>query len=586
MGAGLAAAAVAMLCVGAMPAAHAQVKGGRPNVVVIETDDQTVQSMWAMPIVQSLLGNEGTTFDNSFVSFPLCCPSRATFLTGQYAHNHGVFDNQLPYGSYYRLDSTNTLPVWLQAAGYRTMMLGKYLNAYGSRYPNEVPPGWSDWHVSVERTTYNYYGFTLNENGRLVAYPPNAANYQTDVYSRKASELIAQAAPGPRPFFLWTAFVAPHFTLARTPEPDDPRRFPTPTPAPQDRNRFASEALPMPPGFDEHNVTDKPATVRYRPRLSGAALNAIRENYQQELETLQAVDRGVGQIVATLRRTGQLDNTLIVFTSDNGYFYGEHRIAREKVLPYEPSARVPLIMRGPGIPRGRHLSQLVSNQDLAPTILDATHVAPGRVEDGTSLLRLTRHRMVEPGRDLLLEGLLSNFPLKTFAGIRTPHWFYAEYSNGDRELYDLVADPYELVNRDLNPSYAGIEATLARRLAGLRTCSGQACLAHPRLRVRLRYRTGTTRAGRPCAASAVQVSLRGPDRSRLTGLDLYVDGTRLGVRAARPFRFRIARDALRHRTVAVRPVAYLSEDQAYTPFARVRVCGRGRNFAATAESFR
>jgi N-acetylglucosamine-6-sulfatase len=230
----------------------------------------------------------------------------------------------------------------------------------------------------VDPTTYNYFGFTTNDDGRLTHYPPSPASYSTDVLARKATGLITAAARGPRPFFLWTAFLAPHFSLSPFHDPDDPPGFHTPTPAPQDRNRFAWAPLPRPPSFDEADVSDKPTEIQSYPRLNGTIQSAIQENYQQELGTLQGVDRAVGQIVETLRRTGQLGRTLIIFTSDNGYFHGEHRIPREKIVPYEPAIRVPLIVSGPGLPQGVPRSQLVSNQDLAPTILAATGARPDR----------------------------------------------------------------------------------------------------------------------------------------------------------------------------------------------------------------
>jgi arylsulfatase A-like enzyme len=471
-----AAAAVLACLLVAAPAAAGTTAGGRPNVVVIETDDQTASTLWAMPIVQRVVADRGVTFDNSFVSFSLCCPSRATFLTGQYAHNHRVFDNVLPYGSFYRLDSSNTLPVWLQAAGYRTMQVGKYLNRYGTRDPFQVPPGWSDWHALVDPSTYRYFGFTMNDDGRLAYYPPSPANYSTDVIARKATGLIADAAAGPRPFFLWTTFLAPHFSLSPIPEPDDPLVMRTPEPAPQDRNRFAWAPLPRDPSFNEKDVRDKPTDVQAFPRLSATMQAAIQENYQQELETLQAVDRAVGRIVDTLQRTGQLAHTLIVFTSDNGYYHGEHRIPREKILPYEPAIRVPLVVSGPGLPRGAHRSQLVSNQDLASTILDAAGARPGLAQDGISLLPLMRDPRVDPGRDLLIESYY-HLPVPTVVeGIRTPAWFYTWHSDGQHELYDLVADPYELRNRFGEPAYARVQAELDRRLLELRACSGASCL--------------------------------------------------------------------------------------------------------------
>src|SRR4051794_14229105 len=212
-------AVLAALCCLALagPAAAA-----RPNVVVFETDDQTAGSLWAMPTVQRLLVDRGATFDNSFASYALCCPSRATFLTGQYAHNHGVFDNVLPWGGFPKLDHSNTLAVWLSGAGYRTILVGKYLNGYGSRDPKEGPPGWTDWHALVGVSTYRYFGFTMNDGGVTTRYPRTAAYYQTDVLAGKAVSMVASAAHDPRPFFMWNTFVAPHFSFSKLPEPDDP----------------------------------------------------------------------------------------------------------------------------------------------------------------------------------------------------------------------------------------------------------------------------------------------------------------------------------------------------------------------------
>ena len=174
----------------------------RPNVVVLETDDQTVESMRVMPNVKTLIADQGVTFDNSFVSYSLCCPSRSTFLTGQYAHNHGVWGNTAPNGGYYKLDSTNTLPVWLQRAGYQTILLGKYLNQYGTKNPREIPPGWGQWYGTPDPSTYRYLNYTINENGNLVQFGNAAADYKTDVESRLAVDLISRQATDPRPFFM------------------------------------------------------------------------------------------------------------------------------------------------------------------------------------------------------------------------------------------------------------------------------------------------------------------------------------------------------------------------------------------------
>jgi N-acetylglucosamine-6-sulfatase len=469
-------AAAAVLVPGATVAAGAEgaqttAVQASPNVVVIMTDDQTVESLRVMTNVRRLLRDRGASFANSFVTYALCCPSRATFLTGQYAHNHGVMGNAPPSGGYAKLDHTNTLPVWLQQAGYYTAHLGKYLNGYGRTDPTEIPPGYNEWRGSVDPSTYRFYGYTLNENGRLTTYE---RAYQTDVYARKAVNIINRRAPQAQPFFLWVAFLAPHSGGPR--EPDDPAGQATPVPAPRHRNDFASAPLPRPPGFNERNVSDKPVGIRNRPLLSADRIRKIRENYQQRLESLLAVDEAVARIVAALRSKGELSNTLIVFTSDNGFFHGEHRVPSGKVLPYEPSIRVPLIMRGPGIPAGLRLSQRVANIDLAPTIVDAAGATSGRVMDGRSLLPVIASPGMSLNRDLLVERGPGQ---GTFTALRAPNYLYAEYGNGEQELYDLARDPYQLTSRHADSAYAAIEADLAERLAHLRACSGLTCRTRP-----------------------------------------------------------------------------------------------------------
>jgi arylsulfatase A-like enzyme len=472
---GLLAAAVAApaaTAVVAPAAGTAEVAQAPPNVLVIMTDDQTVESIRVMGNVKRLLRDRGATFGNSFVTFALCCPSRATFLTGQYAHNHGVLGNAPPNGGYAKLDHTNTLPVWLQDAGYYTAHLGKYLNGYGRADPTEVPPGYDEWRGSVDPSTYRFHDYTLNENGVLRTY----AGYQTDVYARKAARIIRQRAPSSRPFFLWVAFLAPHSGGPR--EPDDPAGQPTPVPAPRHRDAFASEPLPRPPGFNERDVSDKPAGIRSRPLLGPARIRAIRENYQQRLESLLAVDEAVGRLVRALRESGELRDTLVIFTSDNGFFHGEHRVPSGKLLAYEPSIRVPLIMRGPGIPAGVRLSQRVANIDLAPTIVDAAGATPGRVMDGRSLLPVIAQPDMPLGRDLLVE---RGPGAGTFTALRAPAYLFVEHGNGEEELYDLERDPFQLASRHADPAYAAIKAGLAERLEHLRACSGLVCRTRPGL---------------------------------------------------------------------------------------------------------
>jgi N-acetylglucosamine-6-sulfatase len=448
-----------------------QAAAPRPNVVVIMTDDQTAESRRVMANVNRLLRDRGAMFVNSFTTYPQCCPSRATFLTGQYAHNHGVLGNSPPAGGYVKLDHSNTLPVWLRNSGYYTAHIGKYLNGYGSRDPTEIPPGWSEWRGSVDPSTYRFTGYTLNEKGVLTTY----AGYQTDVYATKAARIIRQRAPLARPFFLSVAFLAPHSGAPA--DPDDPGAgIATPSPAPRHRNAFAAEPLPRPPSFNEADVSDKPLAIRRRFLLPPDRVAAIRENYRQELESLLAVDEAVARIVTALRETGELGNTLIVFTSDNGFFHGEHRIAQGKNLAYEPAIRVPLILRGPGVPAGLRLSQRVANVDLAPTILDAADAFAGRIMDGRSLLPLVANPAMSISRDLLVERGPGD---GQYVALRAANFLYVEHATGERELYDLRNDPYELQSRHADPAYAAVRDDLARRLAHLRSCNGASCRTQP-----------------------------------------------------------------------------------------------------------
>jgi arylsulfatase A-like enzyme len=468
----------ALLTVVALPGATAatgvdarQAAAPRPNVVVFMTDDQTVESRRVMANVNRLLRDRGAIFVNNFATYPLCCPSRATLLTGQYAHNHGVLGNSPPAGGYVMLDHSNTLPVWLRAAGYYTAHIGKYLNGYGTRDPTEIPLGWSEWRGSVDPSTYRFTGYTLNENGVLNTY----AGYQTDVYAAKAVRIIRQRAPLARPFFLSVAFLAPHSGAPA--DPDDPGAgIATPSPAPRHRDAFAAEPLPRPPSFNEADVSDKPLAIRSRFLLPPERVAAIRENYQQELESLLAVDEAVARIVTALRETGELANTLIVFTSDNGFFHGEHRVAQGKNLPYEPAIRVPLILRGPGVPAGLRLTQRVANIDLAPTIIDAANAVAGRTMDGRSLLPIVANPSMSLRRDLLVERGPGD---GQYLALRTPSFLYVEHATGERELYDLRTDPYELQSRHADPAYAAVRDDLARRLAHLRFCSGTSCRTRP-----------------------------------------------------------------------------------------------------------
>ena len=493
------------------------------NVVEIMTDDQTAASLAYMGNVNTLLGGDGTTFDQAIDSFPLCCPSRATNLTGQYSHNHGVLHNNPPFGGFIQLDGTSTLPVWLQAAGYRTMHVGRYLNGYEAKYG--IPPGWTDWVGLPHSAAFNYFAWKAFDHGVVRDYPDAAhpGEYLTDFETRKGVEMIDDASKGDRPFYLSLWYTAPHRGAPR--DPDDPRRPQTPSPAPRHRDAFAGVRMPRVPSFNERNMYDKPQVVADRPRLSHELAAGVEENWRQENEALMAVDEGVSQIVEALRRNGQLDNTLIVFLSDNGFMHGEHRALAEKVLPYEESIRVPLVLRGPGVPRGRIDHRLVANVDVTSTILDAADVAPGRVQDGRSLLELLTDPGAEWGRDILIENGNGANGVPTYRGIRNYRFLYVEHkTTGEYELYDLEKDPYELQSVDGHATYARAQHNLHMRLKQLVSCAGLDCQARPHLTLILRS------DGKPvnrCVTKDLRVQVRGSKRSRLLLADVIIGRRRV-----------------------------------------------------------
>jgi arylsulfatase A-like enzyme len=454
---------------------------GRANVLVIETDDQTLESMKVMHGVNSLIGAHGATFTNSFVNYSLCCPSRATFLTGQYAHNHGVWSNQGARGGFPRFEALhahNNLAVWLKRAGYHTALIGKYLNRYANR--PRVPPGWSEWQAAAP-DDQGVYDFTLNDDGKLVHLHNHPADFKQDVLTRRAVNFIGRRARQPQPFFLWLTYTAPHVGYPE-PNPNPPTNCGRAAkPPPRYSKAFAHAPLPMSPNFNEADVSDKPASIQKWPPLSSDQILDIRRKYRCELESLLSVDDGVKKLVSALRASNQLDDTLIIYTSDNGFFHGEHRLPEGKMRPYEESIRVPLEMRGPGIPSGVKVNPLVINADLAPTIVDAANATAGLTMDGRSLLPVVHRPAVDANRALLIEepGQLAGVQAwgPGFEAIRTPRYIYVENRGEDPELYDLKQDPFELRNVVSSPAYSSRRATLAARLHRLENCAGRSCRA-------------------------------------------------------------------------------------------------------------
>lgn len=439
----------------------------RPNIVVLMTDDQTVSQTRVMKATQRLLRDRGVSFPRAFVSYPLCCPSRATFLTGQHSHNHGVLGNGTPIGGFSDLRQRDTLGLWLQDAGYHTIQVGKFLNGYGVSDPRYIPPGWDEWIAAPDATTNRYFDYDLNENGTIVHFGGSAGDYKTDVYGDLAVEAIrrrAQQGPQAEPFFLYAGFTAPHLPA---------------NPAPRHAARFARRPLPTPASFNEANVSDKPAFIRRLPRLNGARIRKVRRNHRNQLRTLLAVDEAVGRIVAELSRAGLLGETYVFFTSDNGFFTGEHRLLKGKYLPYEPSIRVPLMVRGPGLRGGLRSNELVSNVDLAPTILELAGASASVRMDGRSLLPYMANPARRSDRPILIEANTVDTPSTgiPYAGLRTTRFKYVRYRNGEQELYDLARDPQELLSRDRDRRYRPTLGALARALKRYRDCAGASCRA-------------------------------------------------------------------------------------------------------------
>lgn len=421
-------------------------------------DDLNFATVQQMPELRSSVIEEGASFQNTFISYPLCCPSRATILTGLYAHNHDVRGNAPPDGGFQKFRSEgyeeSTIAVRLQQSGYETGLFGEYLNYYLDEDPTHVPPGWDEWHA---RGDIAYYEYELNENGEIVSYGNDTEDYFTDVLTRKATDFVRRVTADSQPFFLYLAPAAPH-------EPA--------TPATRHQGAFADEEAPRSPSFDEEDVSDKPSWIREIDSLSDEQISEIDDRYRNWLATMLAVDEMVASLVRELRVAGELDNTFIFFTSDNGYHQGEHLIDYGKNTPYEESARVPLFVRGPGVAAGSKVERLALNTDFAPTFADLAGI--GFSADGRSLIPLLSGEDPLWRTAVLLEGFSGGSP-PSYEAVRTETHKYVEYDNGETELYDLEADPYELENLP-NITDLALVADLNTKLNALRSCAGDECL--------------------------------------------------------------------------------------------------------------
>jgi N-acetylglucosamine-6-sulfatase len=473
----------------------------KPNLVVIMADDldsPTLQKLLddgMMPNLRECIIDKAWTFSESFVTNPLCCPSRATFLTGQYSHNNGVLNNELPIGGASMLDDSSTLAVWLHEKGYQTGIVGKYLNGYGEDTSQTyVPPGWDDWEVLIDPTTYQVYEYMINDNGNVAEYGDSADDYQTDVLAKRAVQMIKHFDEDEaNPFFLWVTPLAPH--------PEFPEGWFTDfhgmtdwytltiRPAPRHENIYDID-LPDVPNFNEADVSDKPYWIKIRPSMSDTDIQNARSQYNDRLAAMLAEDDLIGSVCTTLYETGRLDNTVLIFTSDNGFLLGKHRVP-QKTADYEESIRVPLYIRIPGMSPGAS-ENIVLNNDLAPTLAAFADAVPGIDVDGRSFIPLFSNPDTTDWRKRFFiqhwAYTTISFEVPTYNAIRTgpsaseaPNMLYVEYLNGENisasELYDIPADPYQLqsLHEDSSEQRVAQRTALSAQVQQFLACSGESC---------------------------------------------------------------------------------------------------------------
>jgi arylsulfatase A-like enzyme len=497
------------------------VGGMRSDIMVLMVDDldvatfDTALDLGLLPTIDAEMVQGGMRFDESFVTDALCCPSRATFMTGQYPHNHGVRRGQFAAdGSFAAFDDSRTLATALNAAGYRTGLVGKFLNGYGHATPRNhpecsspecrmryVPAGWSDWHGTPDygelngspgyAGTYCMYNYTVNDNGSLVSYGTGNADYQTDVLAQRAGAIIDDVAQGGAPLFLVASPLAPHYELC----------LPLPNPFAYDVRPAPRHAGSLPPyvnldvskpSFNEADVSDKPAWFAdHYASIDSEQLATLNRQFRHRLEAL----RGVDDLFATLRQrllaAGRWENAYVIFTSDNGWLYGEHRVPG-KVMAWEESIRVPLLLRGPGVPAGVRRDALVLNNDLAPTIIELAGATAELPPDGRSLVPLIAQDLPPAWRRrFLIEHFRDAPPAPVdyldFLGVRTAagdfgdsglrtlidwrvDWLLDQTPAGI-EHYDLAVDPFQVDSIDTaDGAQAAQLAALRAGLALLREC--------------------------------------------------------------------------------------------------------------------
>jgi len=463
-----------VLAVSVAAPARAHTSSGM-NVVVILTDDQSNDSLpnqdpVPMPYLQSLIDDptdHWVRFARAIDNTALCCPARATLLTGKYSHHTRVQNNEQGKN----LDETKTVAEWVHAAGYRTGFVGKYLNAYPWDRGDYTPPGWDDW-VAFKSPPL-YFDYTLIDNGTEVPYGSAEADYSTDVLAQRAVDFLDGVQSG-QPFFLWFAPYGPHYNT-------DLQWVP----APRDVGAFSGMAPLRHPDFNEADVSDKPGWVQALPLLTSEEQQQMDANREGEYETLLSVDDAVQSIVEKLRSMGALDNTVILYLTDNGFSFGEHRW-ETKTCPYGECNAIPFFVRYPGVTPFTDRRHLVSTVDVAPTIAEIAGVTPANAVDGHSLVNLVQRNPTAWRNGLLMRWFgqpagtdpeerdqYDPAAVTPYWAVRTPSYLYVEYDGGEKELYDLTGaidpkDPYETSNHAGDPAYASVQQRLADLLAKLK----------------------------------------------------------------------------------------------------------------------
>lgn len=453
----------------------------KPNIVFVLTDDLSWDLVDYMPNVRQLRA-EGVTFDNYIVTDSLCCPSRASILTGKYPHNTGIYKNTGDDGGFLafraRGQEQQSFATALAAQGYRTALMGKYMNQYNPLTVRDaagrpyVPPGWTDWRGVGNG--YPGYGYRMVRDDRVVRRGHRARDYLTTVLRRDAVGFMRSAVGAGQPFMLELASFAPH-----TPA----------TPAPRDRGRFARVTAPRGAAYDEQDLSDKPAWLRGHGRLTPGRQARIDDLFRRRVRSVQAVDRALGKIRRELRALGVERDTYVVFSSDNGFHMGQHRLTPGKLTAYDPDIRVPLVVAGPGVPAGTVVDEVAENVDLCPTFSELGGAAVPASVDGRSLVPFLRGQPapVDWRQAALVEhrGAVTSpadpdFPMRgsgnppTYEALRTRDMLYVEYADGERELYDRRVDPEELDNIAGEQSPERL-ARLSAQVAAMRTCVGVGC---------------------------------------------------------------------------------------------------------------